>query len=523
MEPRATAVNRLLFREEPAPPDGTAAPSPGLLDAALDLSPARSAASANALDAFLREPSPGRALAQWVGSRTPLSGPNLKHRLAQLLARDVAHIDGVLNRQVNAVLHHPAFQKLEASWRGLRYLVEQVPEGENIKVRMLSATWKELGRDLERAIEFDQSQLFRKIYNDEFGMPGGEPFGVLLGDYEIHHKPSAEHPMDDLAVLGGVANVAAAAFAPFVAGVHPSVLDLTSFSELELPLDLPKTFEQLEYIKWKSFREADDSRFVGLTAPRVLLRLPYADDGSRPEGFRFQEDVRDPTRAKYLWGNACWAFGAVLVRAFAESGWLAAIRGARRGEESGGLVTGLPAASFGTSRAGVSPKSSTDVMITDDREKELGDLGFVPLCHCPDTAEAAFYGNQSVQKPKVYDEAPATANARLSAMLQYVLCASRFAHYLKVIARDRIGSFQTPDDLQDYLRRWVGQYVTSNDNAGPEVKARYPLREARVQVREKPGKPGTFMCVMHLRPHFQLDQLHSAVKLVTELAPPQGG
>jgi type VI secretion system ImpC/EvpB family protein len=493
------------------------------LDAVLDATAAFLARPGGELDAFLNEPCHWKALAYWVSSSLSLRGPNLKRRVAQLLNRDIARLDALLTRQVNAILHHPSFQKLEACWRGLHYLVQQTPEGENIKVRILNVTWKELARDLERAIEFDQSQLFRKVYGEEFGTPGGEPFGVLLGDYQIRHRPAPDHPMDDIATLTAIASVAAAAFAPFIAGVYPAMLDLTSFAELELPLNLPKTFEQLEYVKWKAFRDTEDARFVGLTLPRVLLRLPYKDDSSRVDGFRFREDVEDPSRSKYLWGNAAFAFGAVLVRAFAESGWLAAIRGVQRDVEGGGLVTGLPVHSFSTDKSGVAPKCSTEVVITDAQEKELGDLGFIPLCHCQDTELAAFYGNQSVQKPKQYDELPATINARLSAMLQYMLCIARFAHYLKVIGRDKLGSFIGPSDCEDHLRRWLMKYTTSNENAGPELKAQNPLREAKVQVRERPDKPGSYVCVAHLRPHFQLDQMATAVRLVTELAPSQPG
>ncbi len=447
-----------------------------------------------------------------------MASADLKERLASLLTRDIALIDALLTRQVNAILHHPAFQKLEASWRGLLYLVRQAPDGENVKVRVLSITWKELVRDLERAIEFDQSQLFRKVYNEEFGTPGGEPYSLLLGDYEIFPRPGPDHPTDDMATLGGLASVAAAAFAPFVLGAHPAMLDLTSYTELELPLDLTRTFEQIEFLKWKALRDREDARFVGLTLPRVQARLPYRDDGSRADGFRFREEVSDPSRRQYLWGTAVYAFASVVVRAFAEYGWPAAIRGVQRGVTGGGLVTGLVIDSFGTDRNGLVPKSSTDGIITDALEKELGELGFIPLCHCQDTNLAAFYGNQSIQKPKVYDELPATVNARMSAMLQYMFCVARFAHYIKVITRDKVGSFATAADVEEYLRKWLMRYTTASDTSGPEIKARFPLREARVQITERPDKPGTYRSVIHLRPHYQLDQMISSVRLVAELA-----
>jgi type VI secretion system ImpC/EvpB family protein len=500
----------------PLPPGKAARiPEASLLDAILDAPRA-----GDLLDQFLEAP-PWEALLHWLGPAFCCRRPALKRQIALRLTRDIGRLDALLTRQVNAVIHHPSFQKLEASWRGLHYLVRQTPEGENIKVRVLNITWKELTRDLERAIEFDQSQMFKKVYGEEFGTPGGEPFSVLLGDYEVRHRPGPDHPMDDVATLGSISRVAAAAFAPFIAAAHPALLDLTSFTELELPINLGKTFQQLEYLKWKALRDTEDARFVGLTLPRVLMRLPYKDDASRVDGFRFREDVEGPDRKNYLWGNAAYAFGAILVRAFSEHSWTAAIRGYERGVVGGGLVTGLPVHGFGTDRASVGVKCSTEAIVTDAQEKELGELGFIPLCHCQDTELSAFYGNQSVQKPKVYDELPATVNARLSSMLQYMLCVSRFAHYVKVICRDKVGSFTGPSDCEDYLGNWLLKYTTSNEKAGMELKARYPLREGRVQVREIPGKPGNYMCVVHLRPHFQLDQMVTGVRLVTQLAPTQ--
>lgn len=284
---------------------------------------------------------------------------------------------------------------------------------ENLKVRLLNLAWKELARDVQRTTEFDQSQLFRKIYSEEFDTPGGEPFGVLIGDYEIHPRASAAHPIDDVSVLATVSQVAAAAFAPFIAAAHPSMLELESFQGLERSLDLPRTFEQLDYLKWRAFRETEDARFVGLTLPRVLIRTPYEDDGSRVDGFVFREQTGSPDGSGYLWGNAAYALAAVLCRSFDESRWLAGIRGVRRSVDGGGIVPGLPVHCFGTDRVGVVPKSSTEVLITDPLEQELSELGFIPLCHCPDTELSVFYSNSSVQKPKRYDEMAATINADL--------------------------------------------------------------------------------------------------------------
>jgi type VI secretion system ImpC/EvpB family protein len=469
------------------------------------------------LDEFLGGQSPEKALALWLAYRAP-NRRLARDQVARLLGRDIARLDALLSEQVNAILHHPDFQRLEASWRGLRFLTEQAPE-ENVKIRVLNVSWKELSRDLDRALEFDHSQLFQKVYCEEFGTPGGEPFSALLGDYEIRLKPSAEQPTDDLAALTKIATVAAAAFAPFVAAAHPALLDLESFTDLEKPLNLPRTFEQLDYVKWRALRDVQDARFVGLVLPRVLQRLPYGDDLFRVDGYRFREDAETPDRRHYLWGNAVYAFGAIVMRAFAESGWLADIRGVPRDGRGGGLVTGLPVQPFATDGQRAAVKPSVEAAITDIQEKELSELGFIPLCHCPDTELAAFYGNQSLQRPKTYDEPAATANARLSAMLQYMLCVARFAHYIKVIARDKVGSFAEPDDLEEYLQGWLLKYTLPDDSADLETKASCPLREAKVQVRAHPGKPGSYLCVIHLQPHFQLDQIATAVRLATELAP----
>jgi type VI secretion system protein ImpD len=511
-QPREVYLEPSLAEHEP--------PEPSLLGAILEATTAAPGPSASRLEQFLREPSPGPALLLWLdlaGYRDTLTS---REQLGRLLNRDIALLDDLIGRQVNAILHHSAFQKLEASWQGLRFLVDSVPEemAGKIKVRVLNISWRELVRDLANAVEFDQSHLFRKVYEQEFGHPGGEPYGVLLGDYEIRHLPP-----ENLETLARISQTAAAAFAPFVAAAHPALLDLETFGDLERPLNLARTFEQPEYIKWRAFRETEDARFVGLTLPRVLMRLPYRDDGSRLDGFRFREDVEARDRSRYLWGNAAYAFGAVLVRAFAQSRWLAGIRGVPQDGSGGGLVTGLPVHSFRTDRTGVAPKCSTEVIVTDAQEKELGELGFLPLCHCQDTEWAAFHGCQSVQKPARYDEPAATINARLSAMLQYILCVSRFAHYVKVIARSQVGSYTEAAQLEDYLRRWLQTYTTQGDNAGPEVKARHPLREAKVRVREREGQPGSYVCEVHLRPHFQLDQMVAAVRLVTEVTSARAG
>lgn len=468
------------------------------------------------LDRFLAERSWPEALRLWFGSLEPYHDRN---RILQAIDRDIAWIDALLTEQVNAILQHPRLQRLEASWRSLRYLVDLSDGIEGVKLRVLNIGWSELCRDLERAIEFDQSQLFNKVYSEEFGTPGGEPFGVLIGDYEVQHRRGPGHPTDDVAALKALSSVAAAAFAPCILGCTPVMFGLDSFSELGLPIDLQAIFGQREYDRWKGFQATEDARFIGLTVPHMLVRRPRRDDGSRVDGFRFRESASGARGGGYLWGNAAYAFAAVLIRAFASSGWFADIRGTRRDDLGSGIVAGLPLDSFETDSPGIAVKCSTDVSISERQEKELSDLGFIPLSRAANTEYSVFYSNQSAQLQKHYDNPVATVNARLSTMLQYMMCVSRFAHYLKVIGRDRIGSFTTPDACESFLQRWLHNYCVGNDDAAPEVKARYPLRDGKVRVRELPGKPGIYQCTVHLQPHFQLDQVLSHFKLVTELAP----
>jgi type VI secretion system protein ImpD len=500
----------------PAPDDiaslGKAAGHDGdLIDAALGAAAERAsdtvAPDRFPVDAFIEDPGAWRALVDWLRR-----GPTTRRRLLDDLDQLLVGIDQHLNAQLNAILHHPDFQRLEASWRGLAYLIRHTDSQAAIKVRVLNLPWRELVRDLDRAIEFDQSQFFSKIYTEEFGSPGGEPFGVILGDYDYSHRVAT-----DREAIESLSHVAAAAFAPMVMGADPALFGLEGFAELGPPVNLPRIFQQTEYLKWRAFRDTEDARFIGLVMPRVLMRTPYPDLGARVDGFRFREDVAGPDRSRYLWGSAVYALGSVLVREFADSGWLASIQGVERGVESGGLVSGLPQYDFATDAPGVATKISTDVLITDADEKTLGELGFMPLSHCKDTPWSAFYGSASVQKPKQYDELSATVNARLSSMLQYMFCVSRFAHYLKVIGRDRIGSFATADEVENTLQRWLIGYTIDDDEASTQAKAKAPLRDGRVEVRELPGKPGKYYCVMHLRPHFQLDQVVTAVKLVTEV------
>jgi type VI secretion system protein ImpC len=422
----------------------------------------------------------------------------------------VARIDELLTAQMNEILHHEELQRLEASWRGLHLLVFSTETSTRLKLRLLNITKKELLSDLEKATEFDQSQLFKKIYEEEYGTFGGYPYGLLIGDYEFGRHPQ------DMALLEKVAGVAAAAHAPFIAAASPRLFDFDGFTDLGVPRDLAKIFESAELIKWRSFRESEDSRYVALALPHILLRLPYGPDTKPVEGFTFREDVDGRDHKKYLWGNAAWALGQRITNAFALYSWCGAIRGV----EGGGLVEGLPTHTFKTDEGDIALKCPTEIAITDRREKELDALGFITLVHCKGTDYAAFFGGQTAQKPKVYDTNEANANARISAMLPYILAASRFAHYIKAIMRDKIGSFMTADNVSVFLNRWIGNYVLGRDDAGQSLKAQYPLRQARVDVSEVPGKPGAYKAVAFLRPHFQLEELTTSIRLVATLPPP---
>jgi type VI secretion system protein ImpC len=427
--------------------------------------------------------------------------------LAASIDARVAELDKLLSEQVNAIMHHPEFQRLEASWRGLKYLVSQSETSPMLKIRMMNASKKDLVKDFKSSPEFDQSALFKKIYEEEYGTFGGAPYAGLIGDYEFSRHP------EDFYLLEELSHVAASAHAPFISSAAPSLFGLESFCDIGKPRDLSKIFDTVEYVKWKSFRESEDSRYVGLVLPHVLGRLPYGRDTVPVEEFNFEEDVNGATHAKYLWTNAAYAFGARMTDAFAKYGWLAAIRGV----EGGGLVEGLPTHTFKTDDGEIALKCPTEVAITDRTEKLLSDLGFLAVVHCKNTDYAAFFGGQSAQKTKTYNTDAANANARLSSQLPYVFASSRIAHYMKSIMRDKIGSFASRENVEHFLNTWLAQYVLLDDSASQEAKAKYPLREARVDVVEVPGRPGVYRAAAFLRPHFQLDELTISLRLVAEL------
>jgi type VI secretion system protein ImpC len=381
-----------------------------------------------------------------------------------------------------------------------------------MKIRVLNASRAELQKDLDKAVEFDQSQLFKKIYEEEYGTFGGAPFGLLVGDYYFGRHPQ------DVAFLEKMSNVAAAAHAPFITGASPKLFDMNSFTELGVPRDLTKIFESAELIKWRSFRESEDSRYVALALPRILMRLPYGPDTVPVDDVNFVESTDGFDHSAYSWGNAAYALAERITNSFSLHKWCTSIRGV----EGGGLVEGLPTHTFKTDEGDIALKCPTEIAITDRREKELDTLGFISLVHCKNTDYAAFFGGQTANKPKIYNKDEANANARLSGMLPYLMASSRFAHYLKVMMRDKIGSFQSRENVEKFLNTWIMGYVVDKDDVGQDLKAEYPLREARVDVVEVAGRPGSYKATVFLRPHFMLEELSTSMRLVAELPAPAG-
>ncbi|WP_224983052.1 type VI secretion system contractile sheath large subunit [Geomonas agri] len=430
--------------------------------------------------------------------------------LERMIHARIAEIDRLIGDQVNEIIHHPEFRKLEASWRGLSYFVHQAETGSNLKIRVLNASKQDIAKDMEKAAEFDQSTLFKKIYEEEFGSFGGASYGCLVGDYEFGNTPQ------DLSLLTRMSEVAAAAHAPLITSASSPLFGVDSYADLDGPRDLAKVFQGADYARWRSFRMSEDAKYVALCLPHVLMRLPYGPDTDPVESFQFEENVAGD-HGNYLWGNAAYCLAGRITDAFSRYGWTAAIRGV----EGGGAVTDLPIHTFDTGEGELAAKCPTEIAITDRREKELADLGFVPLVHCKGTDMAAFFSVQSAHKPKLYDSDAANANARLSCQLQYILSVSRFAHYLKAMMRDKIGSFGTRKNVEDHLNRWISRYVLLDDDAGQEMKARFPLREARIEVFDQPGRPGCYRAVAFLKPHYQLDELTISLRLVANLPSPR--
>ena len=427
----------------------------------------------------------------------------------------MAQIDKKLTEQVNLILHHQDFQQLESAWRGLHYLVNNTETDDQLKIRVMSISKKEMHKTLKKfkGTAWDQSPIFKKVYEEEFGQFGGEPYGSLVADYHFDHSPP------DVELLGEMAKIAAAAHAPLITGANPTLFQMDSWSELANPRDLTKIFQTPEYASWRSLRESEDSKYVGMAMPRFLGRLPYGSKTAPVEAFAFEEDTDGSDATKYGWVNAAYGMAVNINRSFKEYGWCSRIRGI----ESGGAVENLPSHTFPTDDGGVDQKCPTEIGISDRREAELANNGMMPLIHRKNPDLAAFIGAQSLHKPAEYDDADATANANLAARLPYLFATCRFAHYLKCIVRDKVGSYKSRDDMQQFLQTWVNQYVDRNSATSPEdVKARQPLAAAEVVVEEVEGNPGYYSSKFFLRPHYQLEGLSVSLRLVSKLPTEKG-
>ena len=428
----------------------------------------------------------------------------------------IAAIDRKLSEQVNEILHHSDFQQLESAWRGLHYLINNTETDEMLKIRVMNISKKEMSKTLKKfkGTAWDQSPIFKKIYEQEFGQMGGEPYGTLVADYYFDHSPQ------DVELLGEMSKIAAAAHAPLITGANPTLFQMDSWSELANPRDLTKIFQTPEYASWRSLRESEDSKYVGLAMPRFLGRLPYGAKTSPVDDFAFEEatDGSDPT--KYGWVNAAYGMAVNINRSFKQYGWCSRIRGV----ESGGSLTSLPCHTFPTDDGGVDMKCPTEIAISDRREAELAKNGMMPLIHRKNTDTAAFIGAQSLHKPAEYDDPDATANANLAARLPYLFATCRFAHYLKCMVRDKIGSFKSRSAMQSWLQNWINNYVDFNaDISSEEEKARKPLAAAQVVVEEVEGNPGYYTSKFFLRPHYQLEGLSVSLRLVSKLPSEKGG
>ncbi len=461
------------------------------------------------------------SLATWFGGDMLARLRSSREALRMALDRDIAAIDALIGVQLDAVLHHPRMRRLEGSWRGLAWLMEGVEPGGRTKVRLLGASWADICRDLERAAEFDQSHLFRKIYEDEFGTPGGEPYGLLLVDHELRHRPMPGFPTDDITALKLLAGVSAAAFAPTILAASPALLEVDGFSDLSNVADPAAPMRSTDFARWRGLFTQEDIRYLGVTLPRVLARAPWHDDPARSDRFRYSEYA--PDAESRVWSTAVYAFGANVVRAFANHAWPADIRGVEIDRRGGGLVDHMTTESFRTEPPHTWVRPALDVVLTDKQERQLVDAGLMPLSSVPFTEEAVFGSVRGLQQPATYMGAnanAANANARLSAQINTLLCVSRFAHYVKMLGRDMVGSMRGAEDIEMELQNWISGYVNGNLAGGADSRARFPLVAGRVLVRERPGKPGVYGCTVQLQPYFQLDDVNATFRLVTDIAAP---
>jgi type VI secretion system protein ImpD/type VI secretion system protein ImpC len=480
----------------------------------------RHAEAGTRLAGFARGGTAADAVRAWFGATAERLLPD-QEALRGALDRDIAALDAAIGRQLDAILHHPRLQRLEGSWRGLSWLAEGIEPGRKVKLRVLQAGWAEICRDLERAPEFDRSTMFRLIYEEEFGMPGGEPYGVLIVDHELRHRPAAGAPTDDVSAVASLAAVGAAAFAPVVMAAHPALLEVEAWPELQAVQDVTAPLAGPEHARWRGLAARADLRFIGVTLPRLLARAPWRDDPARVDRFRYTEHV--PGWRSRVWMSAAYAFAASAARAFAQHAWPADVRGVETDRVGGGLVEQLAEERFASGPEEVWHRIPAEISLTDRQERALVDAGLMPVCAMPYGREMVFGSVRSLQAPGRYggpNAAAADANARMSAQVNALLCAARFAHYLKVIGRDMVGSFQEADRIQRRLHEWLQRYVNANKNATGDQRARYPLAEGRISVEEKPGKPGVYGCTVHLRPHHQLDDVSATFILLTEISAP---
>ncbi|MDR7333829.1 type VI secretion system contractile sheath large subunit [Roseateles asaccharophilus] len=447
-----------------------------------------------------------QTLAQQALSNTAL----LSDDAVKTIESMIAAIDAKLTEQINLIMHHEDFQKLESAWRGLHYLVNNTETDEQLKIRVMNVSKADLGKTLKRfkGTAWDQSPIFKRLYEEEYGQFGGEPYGCLVGDYHFDHTPP------DVELLGEMSKIAAAAHAPFLTGAAPSVMQMESWQELANPRDLTKIFTTPEYAAWRSLRESDDARYLALCMPRFLSRVPYGAKTAPVDEFAFEEDTEGADHNKYTWSNAAYAMAVNVNNSFKQYGWCSRIRGI----ESGGAVTNLPTHSFPTDDGGVDMKCPTEIAISDRREAELSKNGFLSMVHRKNSDFAAFISGQSLQKPQEYDDADATANAALAARLPYLFACNRFAHYLKCIVRDKVGSFKSRDAMEDWLNSWILNYVDGDPmNSSEETKATRPLAAAQVEVSEVDGAPGYYQSKFYLKPHYQLEGLTVSLRLVSKL------
>jgi type VI secretion system protein ImpC len=422
----------------------------------------------------------------------------------------VAELDQKLTEQINLILHNESYQQLESAWRGLSYLVNNTETDEMLKIRVINISKNDLSKTLKKfkGVAWDQSPIFKAIYEQEYGQFGGEPYGCLVGDYYFNHQPP------DVAILQEMMQICAASHTPFMSAADPTVMAMDSWQELSNPRDLTKIFGTPEYAPWRSLREAEDSRYIGLAMPRFLARLPYGAKTDPVEEFAFEEDVEGTDHSKYAWANSAYAMATNITRAFKMYGWCTAIRGV----ESGGAVEGLPTHTFPTDDGGVDMKCPTEIAISDRREAELAKNGFMPLIHKKNSDFAAFIGAQSLQKPTEYQDPDATANANLSARLPYMFAVCRFAHYLKCMVRDKIGASMEQDQLQVWLQNWINQYIEPSPSIASDAdKARRPLAAAEVVVEPDKSNPGYYSAKFFLRPHYQLEGLTVSLRLTSKL------